>query len=187
MNALVEESFSNLHVSKDTPKLRLENQVEETTLVSSTEDDERRYENVDEKEVSDLDNDEARDTTLPSPGEPFPGESASNINVTEERGIENVIVEEPIHHQSINSEAKYVAASGAEDQDDASVYSYGTNGTSESSVYDIISRLHSETQRRRRRLIKRRSGREDSLQKYMSRASSDPMLGITLDISKIEE
>lgn len=185
MNVLVEESFSNLHVSKETPKLRLESQVEETTLISSTEDDERCYENVDEKEVSDLDNDEARDTTLSSPGEPFPEESASNMHVKEERDIESLIVEEPIY-QTINSETKDVASS-AEDQDDASVYSYGTNGTSESSVYDIISRLHSETERRRRRLIKRRSGREDSLRKYMSRASSDPIMGITLDIGKIEE
>lgn len=55
-------------------------------------------------------------------------------------------------------------ANNADELEDVSVYSvatYDTNGTSESSVYDIISRLQHETQRRRRRIMRRRSGRDE--------------------------
>lgn len=229
MNQLMEESFSNLLISKDSPKVRLENPVEETTLVSC-EDDERCYENIAEKEVSDVDNEEARDTALPSPEDSTPEDSVekSTVNGANEKegfdadnedakdatlsspkdSVENLTVNDEndnknfagqeTNYQPMKSVTNVVAygsedqdgskdQQGAEDRDDASVYTYGTNGTSESSVHDIISRLHSETQRRRKRLIKRRSGRKDSLQKYMSRAASDPVLGMTLDIAKIEE
>ena len=176
MNVFVEESLSNLHISTDAPKMKLENPVEEAVLVSC-QDDERCYDNVIEKEDSNVEKDEARDTTLPSTEEASPKEIVSDLtNSTEENEVENVVV--------VSSETNLV---DPEDQDDASVYTYGTSGTSESSVHDIISRLHSETERRRKRLLKRRSGRKDSLQKYMSRASSDPVLGMTLDIGRIEE
>jgi hypothetical protein len=177
MNVFVEDSLSNLHISTDAPKIRLENPVEEATLVSC-QDDERCYDNIIEKEDSNVEKDEARDTTLPSTDEACPKDEVSDLTKTEENEVENVVV--------VSSEIDLVV-SGAEDQDDASVYTYGTNGTSESSVHDIISRLHSETKRRRKRLLKRRSGRKDSLQKYISRASSDPVLGMTLDIDRIEE
>jgi hypothetical protein len=85
-----------------------------------------------------------------------------------------------------------------DDFDDMSVASghsyatYDTNATSES-VQDIITRLQSETDRRRRRLLRRRQMRNyqnrknsDRLQKYNSRPSSyvDPKLGITVEIKE---
>lgn len=78
-----------------------------------------------------------------------------------------------------------------DDGDDASImsgYSYATTDTSESSVQDIISRLQSETDRRRRRLIRRRSMRgsrnsaKDRLKKYSRPV--DPKLGITVEIKE---
>lgn len=74
----------------------------------------------------------------------------------------------------------------------ASGYSYDTTATSES-VQDIISRLQSETDRRRRRLMRRRSRRiggnkgSDRLQKYNNSGSfnpTDPKLGITVEIKE---
>lgn len=73
----------------------------------------------------------------------------------------------------------------------ASGYSYDTTATSES-VQDIISRLQSETDRRRRRLMRRRSRRiggtkgSDRLQKYNSGSfnPTDPKLGITVEIKE---
>lgn len=85
-----------------------------------------------------------------------------------------------------------------DDFDDMSVASghsyatYDTNTTSES-VQDIISRLQSETDRRRRRLLRRRQIRgygnrksTDKLQKYNTSSSSfvDPKLGLTVEIKE---
>lgn len=85
-----------------------------------------------------------------------------------------------------------------DDFDDMSVASghsfstYDTNATSES-VQDIITRLQSETDRRRRRLLRHRQMRSfenrkssDRLQKYNSRSSvyADPKLGITVEIKE---
>jgi len=80
-----------------------------------------------------------------------------------------------------------------DDGDDGSMisgYSYATTDTSESSVQDIITRLQSETDRRRRRLIRRRSmrgssrsgGNKDRLKKYSRPV--DPKLGITVEIKE---
>lgn len=82
-------------------------------------------------------------------------------------------------------------AAGDFNDDDslASGYSYATyasDATSES-VQDIISRLQSETDRRRRRLVRRRSarlsgGRKNKLEKYVR--PLDPKLGITVEIQE---
>ena len=81
----------------------------------------------------------------------------------------------------------------ADDMSVASGYSYAsydTTATSES-VQDIISRLRSETDRRRRRLVRRRSSRRtgDKLQKYIEKRAprpdlTDPKLGITVEIKE---
>ena len=72
---------------------------------------------------------------------------------------------------------------------------YDTTATSES-VQDIISRLQSETDRRRRRLLRRRNARMrggpydnkydkcDKLKKYASSSQIDPKLGMTVEIKE---
>jgi len=87
-------------------------------------------------------------------------------------------------------EDPYNATAAGDFNDDdslASGYSYATyasDATSES-VQDIISRLQSETDRRRRRLVRRRSarlsgGKKNKLEKYGR--PLDPKLGITVEI-----
>ncbi len=75
-----------------------------------------------------------------------------------------------------------------EDDDDnysvTSTYTYGTvdtTATSES-VHSIISRLQSETDRRRRRLMRRRSARGQSSAKSKPVKPEDPIKGITVEI-----
>ncbi len=85
-----------------------------------------------------------------------------------------------------------------ETPDDISVfsgYSYAstaTTGTTDSSVHDIISRLQSETDRRRRRLLRRRSSRATNakLKNYIQRSKPRPenpgdcKVGITVEIKE---
>lgn len=75
-----------------------------------------------------------------------------------------------------------------DDDDDnysvTSTYTYGTvdtTATSES-VHSIISRLQSETERRRRRLLRRRCARGQSSAKSRPVKPEDPLKGITVEI-----
>ena len=71
-----------------------------------------------------------------------------------------------------------------------STYSQSTTASSES-VHSIIERLHSETDRRRRRLMRRRSARglrnravggTSSLNSLPSLSEKDPLKGLTVEI-----
>ncbi len=66
----------------------------------------------------------------------------------------------------------------------ASTYTYGTvdtTATSES-VHSIISRLQSETDRRRRRLMRRRSARGVKVTQKKTVKQADPLSGITVEV-----
>eukprot|EP01083_Nonionella_stella_P091767 256628_1 len=98
---------------------------------------------------------------------------------------------ESLFGQQEEAEDLYNTTAAGDFNDDdsmASGYSYATSAsdaTSES-VQDIISRLQSETDRRRRRLVRRRSarlsGRKNRLEKYGR--PLDPKLGITVEIQE---
>lgn len=64
-----------------------------------------------------------------------------------------------------------------------STYSQSTTASSES-VHSIIERLHSETDRRRRRLMRRRAARGMSARKNSlpSLSEKDPLKGITVEV-----
>mmetsp|Transcript_9526 Transcript_9526/g.6660 ORF Transcript_9526/g.6660 Transcript_9526/m.6660 type:complete len:83 (+) Transcript_9526:52-300(+) len=65
-----------------------------------------------------------------------------------------------------------------------STYTYGTvdtTATSES-VHSIISRLQSETDRRRRRLMRRRKARGEVVSQPKPVKQADPLRGITVEI-----
>eukprot|EP00558_Chaetoceros_sp_UNC1202_P012285 CAMPEP_0197238998 /NCGR_PEP_ID=MMETSP1429-20130617/5495_1 /TAXON_ID=49237 /ORGANISM="Chaetoceros sp., Strain UNC1202" /LENGTH=153 /DNA_ID=CAMNT_0042698301 /DNA_START=57 /DNA_END=518 /DNA_ORIENTATION=- len=73
---------------------------------------------------------------------------------------------------------------GYDDMSVASGYSYATYDTTATtdSVQDIISRLQSETDRRRRRLVRRRSSKRNGIASREKYSKTDPKLGISVEI-----